>query len=161
MAKQRKELSFRERKVCLRKEDICGAQLVSFHIKGTIFNGINKIGYFVKFGLYAMVYGDRMKLLFLGRKVHFVKGRFGLRKEDLIYEKKVFLRKEDFVYEIKVLFSYIALHMHIFVTKWTNYEIIFLSTKGRFFFYERKVLSTKGRFYYRIYCSTYIYLLQN
>ena len=64
-----------------------------------------------------MVYGDRMKLLFLGRKVHFVKGRFGLRKEDLIYEKKVFLRKEDFVYEIKVLFSYIALHMHIFVTK--------------------------------------------
>ena len=92
----RKESSFRERKVCLRKEDICGAQLVSFHIKGTIYNDINKIGYFVKFGLYAMVYGDRMKLLFLGRKVHFVKGRFGLRKEDLIYEKKVLSQKGRF-----------------------------------------------------------------
>ena len=58
-----------------------------------------------------MVYGDRMKLLFRG-------------KEGLVYERKIWsmkrrycLRKEDFVYERKVLFSYIALHLHIFVTK--------------------------------------------
>ena len=52
-----------------------------------------------------------MKLLFRG-------------KEGLVYERKIWsmkrrycLRKEDFVYERKVLFSYIALHLHIFVTK--------------------------------------------
>ena len=43
-----------------------------------------------------MVYGDRMKLLFRGRKVHFVKGSFGLRKEDLVYEKKVLSQKGRF-----------------------------------------------------------------
>ena len=72
-----------------------------------------------------MVYGDRMKLLFRGRKVHFMKGRFGLRKEDLVYEKKVLsqkgrfcLRKEGFIRTVAIsLFSYIALHLHIFVTK--------------------------------------------
>ena len=80
---------------------------------------------------------------------YFSEGKFISWKEGLVYERKIWsmkrrycLRKEDFVYEIKVLFSYIALHMHIFVTKWTNYEIIFLSMKGRFF-------STKGRFYLR------------
>ena len=73
-----------------------------------------------------MVYGDRMKLLFRGRKVHFVKGRFGLRKEDLVYKKK-----EGFI-------SYIALHLHIFVTKWTNYEMIFVYER-KIFVYERKV----------------------
>ena len=64
-----------------------------------------------------MVYGDRMKLSFRGRKVHFVKGRFGLRKEDLVNEKKVLSQKGRFCLKKKVLFSYIALHLHICVTK--------------------------------------------
>ena len=58
-----------------------------------------------------------MKLLFRGRKVHFVKGRFGLRKEDLAYEKKVLSQKGRFCLRKEGLFSYIALHLHIFVTK--------------------------------------------
>ena len=58
-----------------------------------------------------------MKLLFRGRKVHFVKGRLGLRKEIWSMKRRYCLRKEDFVYKREVLFSYIALHLHIFVTK--------------------------------------------
>ena len=92
-----------------------------------------------------MDYVDRMKLLFRGRKVHFVKGRFGLRKEDLSMKRSYCLRKEDFVYERKVLFSYIALHLHIFVTKLTNNEMNFCLRKEDFclrkegFIYERKI----------------------
>ena len=62
-----------------------------------------------------MVYGDRMKLLFRRRKVHFVKGRFGLRKEDLVYEKKVMsqkgrfcLRKEGFIFVYSFALAYIC-----------------------------------------------------
>ena len=61
-------------------------------------------------------------------------------------KRRYCLRKEDFVYERKVLFSYIALHLHIFVTKQTNYEMIFCLRKEDFclrkkgFIYERKVL---------------------
>ena len=57
-------------------------------------------------------------------------------------KRRYCLRKEDFVYERKVLFSYIALHLHIFVTKRTNYEMNFCLRKEDF-------LSTKGRFYLR------------
>ena len=81
-----------------------------------------------------------MKLLFRGRKVHFVKGRFGLRKEDLVYEKKVLsqkgrfcLRKEGFIFVYSFALAYICYEMN----KLRNE---FSSTKGRF-------LSTKGRFY--------------
>ena len=62
------------------------------------------------------------------------KGRSGLWKEGIVSERKIL--------SMKVLFSYIAFHLHIFVTKWTNYEMMFLSMKGRF-------LSMKGRFYLR------------
>ena len=80
-----------------------------------------------------MVYGDRMKLLFRGRKVHFVKGRFGLRKENLVYEKKVLsqkgrfcLRKEGFIFVYSFALAYICNEMN----KLRNE---FLSTKGRFY----------------------------
>ena len=64
-----------------------------------------------------MVYGDRMKLLFRGRKVHFVKGRFGLRKEDLVYEKKVLSEKGRFCLQKECFIFVYALHLHIFVMK--------------------------------------------
>ena len=91
--------------------------------------------------LWYLVYGDRMKLLFRGRKVHFVKGRFGLRKEDLVYEKvlsqkgRFCLQKEGFIFVYSFALAYICYEMN----KLRN---VFLSTKGRF-------LSTKGRFYLR------------
>ena len=46
------------------------------------------------------------------------------------------------VFRCVPVFLCTAFHLHVFVTKWTNYEMIFLSTKGRF-------LSTKERFYLR------------
>ena len=89
-----------------------------------------------------MDYVDRMKLLFRGRTVHFVKGRFGLRKEDLVYEKKVLsqkgrfcLRKEGFIFVYSFALAYICYE----INKLRNE---FLSMKGR-------CLSTKGRFYLR------------
>ena len=81
-----------------------------------------------------------MKRLFRGRKVHFMKGKFDLRKEDLIYEKKVLsqkgrfcLRKEGFIFVYSFAIAYICYEMN-------KLQNDFLSTKGRF-------LSTKGRFY--------------
>ena len=48
-----------------------------------------------------------------------MKGRYllGLGSEIWSLKRRECLRKEDFVNERKVLFSYIALHLHIFVTK--------------------------------------------
>ena len=65
------------------------------------------------------------------------------------------LRKEGFIFLYSFALAYICYEMN----KLQN--DFFCLRKEDFFFYERKVLSTKGRFYYRIYCSTYIYLLQN
>ena len=73
-----------------------------------------------------MVYGDRMKLLFRGRKVHFVKGSFGLRKEDLVYEKKVLSQKGRFCLRKGGFIFVLCTYFHIFVTKLTNYFV-----KGR------------------------------
>ena len=88
-----------------------------------------------------MVYGDRMKLI--SRKESSFRERKvwqSLRKEDLVYEKKVLsqkgrfcLRKEGFIFVYSFALAYICYEMN----KLRN---DFLTTKGR-------LLSTKGRFY--------------
>ena len=83
-----------------------------------------------------------MKLLFRGRKVHFVKWKVWSTKGDLVYEKKVLsqrgrfcLQKGGFIFVYSFALAYICYEMN-------KLRSDFLSTKGRF-------LSTKGRFYLR------------
>ena len=69
-------------------------------------------------------------------KLHFVKGRFGLRKEDLVYEKKVLsqkgrfcLKKEGFIF----VYSFAPLAYICYEMNKLRFFFFFF-----FFVYERK-----------------------